>query len=291
MTWHARLQLDYSHHQPPLGPPGDGPFDPPSPLAGRTSLHFEHDGPLRVLQSLYPEGPAVCHNVLVHPPGGLVGGDTLDIQVSVGPHAHAFISTPGATRFYKSATEWATQHTQLTLAENTRLEWFPLEALAYPGCKGRNQLHLELAAGAQCMGWDITALGLPASGQPFDHGVLEQRLTWPGHWLERACIDATDTRLLQSPVGLNGQRCLGTFWLANGSPWAAGQLAQLLEAVQNHLPADMAIGATCPNPQLLVVRALAPVVEPVLHAFQGVWETLRPLAWGLAPQRPRIWGV
>ena len=281
MTWHARLELDYSHH-----PATD---DPPS--AGRTSLQFEHDGPLRVLQSLYPEGPSICHNVLVHPPGGLVGGDTLDIQVQVGPNAHAFISTPGATRFYKTAIEWATQHVRLKVANNARLEWFPLEALAYPGCKGRNLVELELAPGAQCMGWDITALGLPASGQPFDDGVLEQQLHWPGHWLERATIDAADVHLLQSPVGLNGQRCLGTFWLAHGSPWPAGQLAEWLEAVQTRLPAHMAIGVTCPNPQLLVVRALAPVTEPVLHAFQGVWDTLRPLAWGVTAQRPRIWSV
>jgi urease accessory protein len=282
MSWLARLELDYRHH--PV-------CHEATNQSGRTSLQFEHDGPLRVLQSLYPEGPGVCHNVLVHPPGGLVGGDTLDIQVSVGANAHAFISTPGATRFYKTATEWATQNTRITLAEDARLEWFPLEALAYPGCKGRNLVQLDLASGAQCMGWDITALGLPASGQAFNHGVLEQQLHWAGHWLERSTIDAEDVRLLQSPVGLNGQRGMGTFWLASGTPWAAGQLAQMLEAVQNRLPNNMAIGATCPNPQLLVVRALAPMTEPVLHAFQSVWDTLRPLAWGLSPQRPRIWGV
>jgi urease accessory protein len=152
-------------------------------------------------------------------------------------------------------------------------------------------VEMDLAPGAQCMGWDITALGLPASGQPFDCGVLEQQLLWPGHWLERGCLDATDTRLLDSPMGLCGHRSLGTFWLAHGSPWEDGQLASFLDAVQARLPAHMAIGATCPNPQLLVVRALAPLVEPVLHAFQDVWDTLRPLAWGLPAQRPRIWSV
>ena len=57
MTWHAHLQLDYTLE------------------AGRCVLRHRHSGPLRILQSLYPEGDAVCHNVLVHPPGGLVGGD------------------------------------------------------------------------------------------------------------------------------------------------------------------------------------------------------------------------
>ena len=62
MTWHARLQLDYTLE------------------AERCVLRHQHSGPLRILQSLYPEGDSVCHNVLVHPPGGLVGGDTLDIS-------------------------------------------------------------------------------------------------------------------------------------------------------------------------------------------------------------------
>jgi hypothetical protein len=67
MPWHASLQLDYT-------------------LEGtRTVARHAHNGPLRILQSLYPEGDAVCHNVLVHPPGGLVGGDTLDITATVGP--------------------------------------------------------------------------------------------------------------------------------------------------------------------------------------------------------------
>ncbi len=78
MPWHARLQLDYSLE------------------AGRSVARFRHDGPLRILQSLYPEGDATCHNVLVHPPGGLVGGDTLAIDITVGPGAHGLITTPNA---------------------------------------------------------------------------------------------------------------------------------------------------------------------------------------------------
>ena len=62
MPWDAHLQLDYTVE------------------ASRTVARHQHTGPLRILQSLYPEGDGICHNVLVHPPGGLVGGDTLDIH-------------------------------------------------------------------------------------------------------------------------------------------------------------------------------------------------------------------
>ena len=77
MPWHAQLQLDY-----------DCDTTTPSP---RTRARFLHDGPLRILQSLYPEGDSICHNVLVHPPGGLVGGDTLSIQVQAGAGAHGLV--------------------------------------------------------------------------------------------------------------------------------------------------------------------------------------------------------
>jgi urease accessory protein len=132
MTWHARLQLDYTVE------------------AERCVLRHQHSGPLRILQSLYPEGDAVCHNVLVHPPGGLVGGDTLDITATVGPGAHGLLTTPGATRFYRSAGERALQRTELTLADGARLEWLPLEALCYDACQAENRLTMHLAPAPAC---------------------------------------------------------------------------------------------------------------------------------------------
>ena len=200
MPWHASLQLDYT-------------------LEGtRTVARHAHNGPLRILQSLYPEGDAVCHNVLVHPPGGLVGGDTLDITATVGPGAHGLVTTPGATRFYRSTGERALQRTHLTLAEGARLEWLPLEALCYNACNAENHLTLNLAPGAECMGWDVTALGLPHAGQPFETGRFVQHIEAPGRWLERGVIDAADHRLLESPQGLAGHRCMASLFFVTGRP-------------------------------------------------------------------------
>ena len=89
MPWHARLQLDYTAEH-----------------NARTVARYEHNGPLRILQSLYPEGDAICHNVLVHPPGGLVGGDTLDITTTVGPGAHGLVTRPAPHAFTAPPARW-----------------------------------------------------------------------------------------------------------------------------------------------------------------------------------------
>src|SRR5687768_5282088 len=150
MGWHGHLKLNYRHE------------------AGRTIVHDEHDGPLRVLQSLYPEGDAVCHNVLVHPPGGVVGGDVLQISTQLGTNSHALITTPGATRFYRSAGPLAQQTLTARVAERARLEWLPLETILYRNTLAENRMRFELAPGAEMIGWDVLALGLPASNERFD---------------------------------------------------------------------------------------------------------------------------
>ncbi|MEO7850759.1 MAG: urease accessory protein UreD, partial [Rubrivivax sp.] len=150
MGWHARLQLHYRR---------DGE---------RCVARARHEGPLRILRSLYPEGPCICHHVLVHPPGGIVGGDVLTLQATLEADTHALITTPGATRFYRSDGETAEQHVQAHVEAGARLEWLPLETIAYSGCQAANRMRFELAPGAEMIGWDVLALGLPASGQGFD---------------------------------------------------------------------------------------------------------------------------
>ena len=276
MPWHAHLSLDYTQRD------------------GRTSAHFLHDGPLRVLRSLYPEGPGICHHVLVHPPGGLVGGDTLDIEVHAGEGTHALITTPGATRFYRSEGEPALQRTRLRLEAGARLEWLPLEAIAYDGCLARNQLELDLAPGAELLAWDITALGLPHAQQPWLRGEFLQHTQWPGQWLERGLIRADDALLLDGPLGMAGQRCLGSLVFASGTPLPRARKEQVLEATHTLLsshPQGAWCGATCPNDKVLILRGLAPVVEPLMQLWQQVWTLWRKLLWDMAAPPPRIWSM
>ena len=276
MAWHASLNLDYTRER------------------DKTVARFAHDGPLRILQTLYPEGGAVCHNVLVHPPGGLVGGDTLDIGVTASGNAHGLITTPGATRFYKSDGELALQATTIQLRDAARLEWLPMEALCYSGCLAQNRLRIELAPDAELIGWDVTALGLPSARAPFDRGSFTQHIEVPGVWLEQGRIDATDQRLLNSPLGLAGNSCMATLFFVAGSKMDRARRQAALDvaraAIEPH-PLCASAGATSPNPQVVVVRVLAPLVEPAMQLLKTVWAAWRSELWRLPAERPRIWST
>ena len=283
MTWHASLQLDYELAQ------AVSPDAPP-----KTVARFAHHGPLRILQSLYPEGDAICHNVVVHPPGGLVGGDVLEIGVNVASGAHALVTTPGATRFYRSDGAPALQAVRATLQEGTRLEWLPLEALAYNSCIAQNRACFDLAPSAEMMAWDVTALGLPQANLPFVQGSFLQHIELPGHWLERARINANDTALMDGPLGLAGHRCLATLFFATGSSITRPRREAALEAARaiiatHTLQANA--GVTAANRQVIVLRVLSPLVEPAMGLLRQVWATWRKELWGLGGTLPRIWGV
>jgi urease accessory protein len=277
MAWHARLSLDYRMED------------------ARCVARFEHEGPLRILQTLHPEGAAIAHNVLVHPPSGLVGGDVLDLDVRLAAGAHALVTTPGAARFYRSAGAAAIQRASIVVADGARLEWLPLEAICYSGCIAENHLVLDLAPGAEAIGWDVAALGLPASAQPFDRGSLLQHLELRGAWLERGRIAASDRRLMDGALGLAGRRCLATLFFASGSPFTRTRREQALElanaAIAAHEGGELLAGATAPGPQVIAVRVLSPLVEPALALLKAVRAAWRPALWALPATQPRTWAL
>jgi urease accessory protein len=276
MTWHAQLDIDYKR------------------TTECTVAHHKHNGPLRLLQSLYPEPGGICHSVLVHPPGGLVGGDTLAMNITAADQTHALITTPGATRFYRSAADLAAQHTCITLSGRSRLEWLPLEAIAYDQCLAENRLIVNLDTQSEFMGWDVTAFGLPNAKLPYLQGSFLQHIEVPGVWLERGRMDAGDERLMNGPLGLAGQRCMASLFFVSGSPIERTRREQALELARCVVSAhalNTTSGVTSPNPQVMVLRVLAPVVEPAMQLLRQVWGNWRAHYWQMPAESPRIWAT
>jgi urease accessory protein len=230
--------------------------------------------------------------VVLHPPGGVVGGDELHLHATLETGAHALITTPGATRFYRTDEHPALQSVRLQLAPGARLEWLPLEAIAHSGCKAESRVVAQLAPGAEMLAWDVLALGLPSASQPFDAGSFTQHLELQDAWLERGRLDAQDHALLHSPLGLAGHSTCATLWWAAGEPLTSARRTRLLESAREVVaahPLAALAGVTAPQPSVVVLRALARRVEPVMSLLNQVREVWRKEAWGLSATPPRIW--
>ncbi|HEY9100456.1 urease accessory protein UreD [Chitinimonas sp.] len=268
--WRAALQLGFEQQ------------------AGRTVMRrLEQYGPLTVQKPLYPEGGTVCHAIVLHPPGGIAGGDMLQQDITVGSGAHALLTTPGAAKWYGSIGPEASQVIQLRVATGGTLEWLPQETIVYDGARARSQLQIELAEGARLACWDLICLGRPAAGERFKRGSWRQtlRIQRPDGTpllLERALLRGGDP-LLDAPVGLAGQPVMGTLLLS-------GQVDADTLALLRALPSapGLRLGWTQLD-GLLVLRGLAARAEPLRAAFTQAWQTLRPTLLGAPAIVPRIW--
>jgi urease accessory protein len=243
-------------------------------------------GPLTVQRPFYPEGD-VCHLYLLHPPGGVVGGDRIEIELNVAAGARTLVTTPGAAKFYRSAGPVAVQHQRLRVAGSGLLEWFPQENILFPGAKLSARTEIDLEADAGFIGWEIHSLGRPVIGERFETGAADLGLV-----LRRSGRPLLTERLrvlgdldLDGASGLRGFPVSGTF-AATGADSRALDAAREVLAQESGLTAGVTLVG-----DLLVARCLGTAVEPVHRIFVAQWSVLRPLSAGRAACPPRIWAT
>lgn len=258
---------------------------------GETSalVQREHFGPLRVQKALYPEGPQVCHVLLLHPPGGVAGGDSLDIAVGAAAGTHALLTTPGAGKWYRSGGRQARQSLNVRVGEGAVVEWLPQESIFFDGAEAQMQTRIELAADAVFCGWEILCLGRTAAGERFSRGRLElaTRIERQGRplWLERGCLRGGSS-WLDAAAGLAGRPVSATLLLAGKAverDW--------LDACRAAPAGDGVLTGVTALPDLLVARCLAPGAEAARAWLVEVWRLLRPAALGRPAEPPRIWST
>ena len=285
-------------------------------MAGDGRTTFERTaavGPLSVQKPFHPEGNP-CHVYLLHPPGGVVGGDCLHVDLQISTNAHALLTTPAATKFYRSAGPTATQTQTFQLEDNATLEWLPQESLFFNGCQMKGSTRVYLGENARYIGWETSCLGQPVSQVPFVTGTVDQRQeiyqrlqgqeTPEPLVLERNLWSA-GTPALQARWGLNGSAVMGTLF---ATPFDNDQLQatrlQLVRrgalATPSEQPAkhdystqqsgpDETFGELTLVNGVLVARVLASGAEPARHWMQSVWEEIRPLVLGRTASPPAIW--
>jgi urease accessory protein len=246
-----------------------------------------HRGPLVVQKPFYPEGPQTCHSIIVHPPGGIAGGDCLSIQVTLQPGAQALITTPGATKWYKTSQLAAHQDIAIHVAEHAIAEWLPQETIVFNGAHARLATRIALAPGAKYLGWEIVCLGRSAAGEKFSHGRFQQQTEiWQADqplWIERGVVDG-EGAMRGSPIGLDGRAVFATL-IAAGCEAAPATLSSCREI---SVGADDQCGIT-QLPGVLCARYLGASTLAAKQYFIALWNILRPALLEKAMTAPRIW--
>ena len=243
----------------------------------------KHFGPLTVQRPFYPEG-GICHIYILHPPGGIVGGDHLNINVNAEARSHALITTPAAGKFYRSTGDSATQTVSLKVASGAALEWLPQDTIIYQGAQVRSAIHVELAKEARFIGWEILSLGRPACAENFDDGLAD--MSWNIYhqnqplFLERLKLDA---KAFKARWGLQGCSACGTLFASPAS-------AECLASIQQLIGDAPGYGVTRID-DLLVCRAIDSRSDRLRRFFEQVWAIVRPDTVQRKVCTPRIWAT
>lgn len=265
--WLAQLELGYQQR-------GD-----------KTRLvHSKREGPLAVQRAFYPEGD-VCHTYLLHPPGGVVAGDQLNIDLRVEADARVLLTTPGATKFYRSTGAQSDLTQKLFVEAGGSLEWMPLENIFFPETKSRILTEVHLHPGSQFIGWEINCFGRPSNEERFERGQIhsEMRILRDGAPVLFDRFATEGESVINSPVGLRGIS-------GNSTLIATLEDAEVVEQVQQLLDGNKLAGATLLD-GLLVVRTISEQSHQVVALFSEVWKLIRPHVNGRKACMPRIWAT
>jgi urease accessory protein len=269
-SWRAQLELRFA------------------PSHGRTRLvHRRHEGPLMVQRPFHPEADGTCHVYVLHPPGGVAGGDRLDMRFEVGAGARAVLTTPAATKFYRSAGPPAAQSCSIVVKDRAVCEYLPQETILFDGVQAVTETRVSLADHAVYVGWDIVCLGRPAAGERFRRGGITQRASiWRDGspiWIERFSVSG-DSPALSAPFGLAGCSVFATMVASGGA--VAGAAERVRRAVGERGDARFAVTELA---QAVVCRYLGRHADEARALFILAWDVLRQGWQGKPAALPRIW--
>jgi urease accessory protein len=268
--WKAKLDLNFSKFN------------------NRTILsHRKHYGPLQVQKPFYPELNGACHVYILHPPGGVVGRDHLNICIDVNPNAHALITTPAAGKFYRSAGPVAKQEQIIKVDSKGVLEWFPSENIIFSGAKAHINTKVELSCDSHFIGWEISCLGRPACRESFKQGEVDQRFEiWRDSkplWIGRLLLKGDDP-ILQAKWGLLGFPVIGNMVCVTNKAGLVNSLRSLTDT-----STDQELFSSTQTDGIINCYFLGNSVERARKYFINVWKIFRPEVIGHEAVEPRIW--
>lgn len=261
---------------------------------GALSYVFERQGPRTVLTQSSCSSPwhyfppsflddsGCAYTWLVNPSGGLVGGDHVTVAARLEADTHVLMTSPSATRVYRSEGEPAVQEIRVTAGAGARLEWLPEVTIPFAGSRFRQSIHVELAPGATVVLWDAMASGRVARAERWAFASYENEIV-----IRMASGRSVVERLSVTPDSVGG---LVKRWDYVGSLFVIGDAVgpERLAALEGELvelcgqqPEQLLGGVSKPAVPGLVVKVVARSA-PALTAFvEAAWSHLRLILWDL----------
>jgi len=246
-----------------------------------------HSGPLLV-QRAFHEPDGGCQVYLIHPPGGVVAGDQLVLELELRAESRTLVTTPAATKIYSSSGACSQLSQHFAIAEGAILEFLPQETILYDGARAQSSTRVSLAPRSQFVGWEILSLGRDEQGFSRGSFIQHWQLERAGRllWSERSLLEG-GSPLLQASWGLGGRRVLATLV---GTGAAELALEPLREHAQQLGPADDCFSVTRLG-EVLVCRYLGYSSEAAKRFFSAAWAVLRQAVSGRRTVPPRIWAT
>ncbi|HEY9698309.1 MAG TPA: urease accessory protein UreD [Trichocoleus sp.] len=286
-AWCGRLELEYADRQGKTIP---------SRVFGQA--------PLKVQRPFYPEDESVCHSVILHTAGGIVGGDWLDLKVDLQPHTQAVITSAAAAKIYRSNGQEAQQMTHLRVGKSACLEWLPQETIVFNGANYQQRLRVDLAADAIWFGWDMTRLGRSARGEQFASGTWRsQTEVWQDDqliWVDPQRIQGGST-MMSSLHGLAGYPVIASCAFVGRavskdlvatvrSVWEEdeGKASQRDGVTADEMRAEVGVTRLMSG---LLCRYRGNSTIEARQWFVRVWEIMRQFYLGRSVSVPRVWQV
>jgi len=271
--WEAKLQLGLSYKN------------------NKTVLSKRrHEGPLTLQRPFYPEDDGTCHLYILHPPGGIVGGDSLNINVICGLDTSTLITTPAANKFYQSNGYTAWQNQDLIVEDNACLEWLPQETILFDGAIVDSKTKVQLKKHSSFFGWEIVSFGRPACEEEFTTGLFKQSYEI---WLEDEplLIDRVTIKdraeVFTSLWGLQAQPVMGLLTIVNHD---LSVLENAQSLIQEMIKDVSRLSVTIVG-SVLVCRCLDTNSMSIRDTFIDIWKMIRLITLSKQPCEPRIWAT
>ncbi|WP_016951434.1 urease accessory protein UreD [Anabaena sp. PCC 7108] len=270
-NWHGKLNLVYAKRQD-----------------STQLIYNHHQAPFKVQRPFYPEGQEVCHSVILHTAGGIVGSDRLSSEIHLEKNSQALITTAAAGKVYRSNGLPARQTVEVEIDANACLEYLPQETILFNGAVYRQDLKVKLDTNSSFIGWEITRLGRSARGEKFLEGEMRSHTEiWQNgipQWIDRQILPGSEA-VFHSPHGLGGYPVVGSLvWV--GSPVST----EIIEKARSLVTQNNLTGVSRLQNGFLC-RYRGNSTSEVRSWFTNVWQMLRVSLLNRGNCIPRVWQI